>query len=89
MQRKQIKIINKLGLHTRSTSKLISLTSRYSSDIKIIYNNRVINGKSIMETLTLGAAQGSILDIITNGDDELELIEAVEELINNKFGEEK
>lgn len=87
MQEKKILIINKLGLHARAASKLVSLTTRYSSQVEIIHNEKKINGKSIMGLLMLAASKGTELTIVTRGEDEIDLINSIEELINNKFDE--
>lgn len=87
MQQKKVKIANKLGLHARAAAKLVSLTSKYSSKVELIYNNKSVNGKSIMGLMMLAASEGSILEIIVDGEDELELMSHIESLISNKFNE--
>ncbi len=87
MKSLQITIINKLGLHARAASKLVTLAAHYDCDIKILYKNKKANGKSIMGVMMLAAGKGSIISIITDGIDENQAIEALAKLINNRFDE--
>lgn len=88
MIKQQITIQNKLGLHTRAAAKLVDTAKRFESHIELIYRDRVVNCKSIMSVITLGAQKDNILDLIITGDDEEEAREAILKLVNDKFGEE-
>ena len=88
MIKKNITIINKLGLHARAAAKLLDVASRFHSESKIIKSNSSVNAKSIMGLMMLGASKGTELEFVVEGDDEKEAITAIEELINNRFGEE-
>lgn len=89
MIEKQITIINKLGLHARAAAKFVSLTSKYLSDIQVIKDSQQVNGKSIMGVMMLAASKGTTLSLVIDGEDEEALLTAVENLINNRFGEEE
>ncbi|MGE3921025.1 MAG: HPr family phosphocarrier protein [Gammaproteobacteria bacterium] len=88
MIKKQITIINKLGLHARAAAKLVSLASRYACSIELIKNGRSVNGKSIMGVMMLAANQGTELELVIEGEDETDACTALENLINDRFGEE-
>ena len=88
MIKKNITIINKLGLHATAAPKLLDVASRFHSESKIIKSNSSVNAKSIMGLMMLGASKGTELEFVVEGDDEKEAITAIEELINNRFGEE-
>ena len=87
MLRKKITIINKLGIHARAAMKLVTIAGKYQSKILLHFKNREINAKSIMNLMVIGATKGSELHITTEGLDENEAMDAVCELISNKFGE--
>ena len=87
MIKKNIEIINKLGLHARASSKLTQTASQFASDIWIEKNGRKVNAKSIMGVMMLAAAQGSNITIEANGDDETAAFAALQKLINDYFGE--
>ena len=84
-----LEIINKLGLHARAASKLVSVTSKFSSAIYITKGEKTVDAKSIMSVMMLAATKGTNLQIETKGEDQDQAIEAVALLINNKFDEEE
>lgn len=88
MIRHQITIQNKLGLHTRAAAKLVDTAKRFASRIELIHHERVVDCKSIMGVITLGAQKDNVLDLIITGEDEKEALAAITKLINDKFGEE-
>jgi len=89
MLTKEVDIINKLGLHARAAAKFVTCASRYTSDVKVEFNRREVNGKSIMGVMMLAAAKGSKLTLMVEGDDEQEATSALEALIADRFGEEE
>lgn len=89
MPRKEIKIINKLGLHARASAKLTQTASDFSADIWIERNGRRVNAKSIMGVMMLAAAQGSSVTIETDGADADEALFALEALFADRFGEDE
>ena len=64
-----IEIINKLGLHARAAAKLVSTASQYTSSIRLGKGERLIDAKSIMALLMLGAGKGSVLRLRCEGKD--------------------
>lgn len=87
MIRREVEIINKLGLHARASTRLTQVAGCYASDIMITRGDRRVNAKSIMGVMMLAASKGSKLTIEANGPDEQEAIAALVELISNRFGE--
>lgn len=84
---KTITIINKLGLHARAAAKFVATSSKFTSELTVIKNNQQINGKSIMGVMMLAASKGTALELKAEGEDEQALIDAIEQLILNKFDE--
>ena len=87
MQRQDIEIINKLGLHARASAKLTQLATQFKSEVWVTRNERRVNAKSIMGVMMLAAAKGSVVQVETEGEDEVEAMEALRMLIMDKFGE--
>jgi phosphocarrier protein len=83
-----VTLINKLGLHARASAKLVSLASEFESEITLTRNGQAVNAKSIMGLMMLAAAKGAELELCTDGRDEQRALEALIELIHNRFGEE-
>jgi phosphotransferase system HPr (HPr) family protein len=88
MIRHQIIIQNKLGLHTRAAAKLVDIAKRYASRIELVFNDRVVDCKSIMGVITLGAQKDNVVDVMITGEDEEQAIEAINKLVDGKFGED-
>ncbi len=86
---KEIKIINKLGLHARAAAQFVKTANQFSSDVKVLKNRMEVNGKSIMGVLTLAASMGTTIKIICQGPDSKEALEALCQLIENKFSEKE
>ena len=87
MQERKLTIVNRLGLHARAAVKLVSVCSKYVSEVVIVANGRRANGRQMMAILLLSASMGATISIEASGPDEVEAITAVTRLINNGFGE--
>lgn len=83
----EITIINKLGLHARAATKFAEVANKFASCIKVNFNEKSIDGKSIMSLMLLAAAQHSQLELSADGPDEQDAINALADLIKNRFGE--
>ncbi len=89
MIKKDITIINKLGMHARAAAKFVSLASTFKSDIELEKGHRRVNGKSIMGVMMLAASKGSTITLYADGGDEDNAVTRLENLINDRFGEEE
>jgi len=87
MLQQEVLIKNKLGLHARASAKLTQLASRFPCDIWLSRDGRRVNAKSIMGVMMLAAAKGSTISIETSGDQEQEAMSAIQELVDDCFGE--
>lgn len=87
MIQQQITIINKLGLHARAASKLVNLAAQFSSSVLLNNQGTQINAKSIMGVMMLAASKGTEMSIEVDGDDENDCMQALVNLINNRFDE--
>jgi len=87
MQQREVEIVNKLGLHARAAAKLTQLAGGFQCEIWLSRNGRRVNAKSIMGVMMLAAAKGSKVAIETSGADEEAAMQAIVQLIAEKFGE--
>ncbi|HVT82928.1 MAG TPA: HPr family phosphocarrier protein [Phycisphaerae bacterium] len=85
---RQVTIQNKLGLHARPAMQFVDVANQFQSGIKVCKGDQVVDGKSIMQMMMLAATQGTALKIIAEGDDAGKALDALEQLINARFGEE-
>lgn len=87
MQKRDIEITNKLGLHARASAKLTQLASSFKCEVNLERNGRRVNAKSIMGVMMLAAGKGTTIAIETEGDDEVAAMTGLVALIEDKFGE--
>ena len=87
MLQHEAQIIKKLGLHARASAKLTQVASGFASEVWLSRNGKRVNAKSIMGVMMLAAAKGSTVQIQTDGSDETQAMQALLDLINDKFGE--
>ena len=87
MPRGDAAIINKLGLHARASAKLTQLASGFPCEVWLERNGRRVNAKSIMGVMMLAAAKGSTITIDTEGEQADEALQAIQELVADRFGE--
>ena len=88
MIERELEIKNRLGLHARAAAKLVHVTGRYSSQVRLQKDGEEVDAKSILGVLLLAAAQGSRIVVRCDGEDESEAMDAISDLIANRFDEE-
>jgi phosphocarrier protein len=79
--------MNRLGLHARAAAKLVTLCSRYASNVVLVANGRRADARHFIAVLMLSAGMGTAVLIQVSGPDENEAMSAVSRLISNGFGE--
>jgi phosphocarrier protein HPr len=89
MPRADAEIMNKLGLHARASAKLTQLAGSFPCEVWMERGTRRINAKSIMGVMMLAAGKGSTVTIDTEGERADEALQAMLELIANRFGEDE
>jgi len=87
MEKRQVVVRNRSGIHARAAAKLVTLCARYRSRVVIFCNGRTADGKHMIALLTLSAAMGAQVVIEVTGPDEGEAAVAVTRLISDGFGE--
>lgn len=83
-----VTIVNLLGLHARAAARLVTLASKFESDIRVRKDAREVSGKSIMGVMMLAAAKGSQITLIAEGPDQQQALDELAALIADKFDEE-
>lgn len=87
----RIKVEHASGLHARPASMFVKTANTFSSNIIVQNLNEMsvpVNAKSILSILTLGVSQNHEIEIIAEGEDADEAVNALKSLIDNNFGEE-
>ena len=87
MPRVEAEILNKLGLHARASAKLTQLAGSFPCEVWMERGSRRINAKSIMGVMMLAAGKGATVTVDTEGERADEAMQALLQLIADKFGE--
>ncbi len=87
-QCREMKILNKHGMHARPAALFIKTASKFTSEITIEKEGTKVSGKSIMGLLTLEMYHGSVIKVHADGPDAEQALDAIEELVRRKFDEE-
>jgi phosphocarrier protein HPr len=88
MIEREVKIVNRLGLHARAAAKLVHLAGKFESNVLLLRNGEEVDAKSILGILLLAAAQGAELRVRCDGRDESEALDALAGLIAAGFDED-
>jgi phosphocarrier protein len=91
-QSRQLLIQNELGLHARAAAQLVNLAGKHRPDLFLRRDDLEVNGKSIMGVLMLAAGKGTPITARSVGSDARalkSLLDDIEALVNDKFGEER
>ena len=80
-------VVNTQGFHARPAHLFVKMAMTFKSKVQIQKGNQVIDGKSILDLLTLGAGNGTQLKLKAVGPDAAELVEALAQLVEGGFGE--
>ncbi|UXN03953.1 HPr family phosphocarrier protein [Bartonella sp. HY406] len=85
---RDIGICNKRGLHARASAKFVKLVGSFNADVHVEKDGMSVGGTSIMGLMMLAASPGCKIRVIASGDDANAVLDAIEELVNERFGEE-
>ena len=84
----RVKIVNKLGMHARASAKFVQVAKSFPCSVQLGHDeNELVNGKSMMQIMTLAATQGAELVLKTEGEEAESAYETIVQLIADCFGE--
>ncbi len=86
---RELQIVNRKGLHARATAKFVQCVERFDADVRVSRCGETVGGDSIMGILTLGAGIGSTITVFASGAEAGAALEALAELVANRFGEDE
>jgi len=81
---KDLTVLNKKGLHARPAAIFVNLAEKFDVTVTVTKGSEVINGKSIMGLLMLGAVEGTVLKITVEGDQAQDAIVEFEKFFNKQ-----
>ncbi|MBY0581652.1 MAG: HPr family phosphocarrier protein [Sphingomonas sp.] len=83
-----VTITNRRGLHARASAKFVTLASTLPVEVQVVKDGSPVNGRSIMGLMMLGAAMGDYITISAEGDGAQDAVDALAQLVEDKFGED-
>jgi len=86
---KKLRITNELGLHARAAAKIVALAAQYKAKLYLRKGDHEVDGLSILSILTLACPKGTELEAVAVGEDAEALLEALNDLFVQNFGEIK
>jgi len=87
MPEREVKIVNKLGIHARPAAEIVKTAGKFRSSVTIVRDDLEVNAKSIMGVMMLAAEFGATIVIRAVGEDAEQALDALQTVIANKFGE--
>lgn len=88
MTERQLKIINEKGLHARASAKFVEFVEAFDASAEVTKDGMSVSGDSIMGLLMLGASRGTQITVSTSGPQADALLDALDQLVQNLFGED-
>lgn len=85
MTRREVTIVNTLGLHARAAARFVHVAGRFASQIRVTRGSRTMDGKSILGLLLLSAGRGTVIEIAAEGADEQDAVDALAALAARGF----
>jgi len=87
--RRKVRVVNDQGLHARPCHSIVSTAQNFQSELWIRSGQNEVNGKSIIQLMTLGASVGTELELRVRGRDAESLLSQIEGLFASGFGEDQ
>lgn len=85
---REFSIINQRGLHARASAKFVQVVSAHDATVEVEKDGVTVGGTSIMGLMMLAASPGCCISVKASGPQAMEVMQALEELISSRFGEE-
>ncbi|PID36387.1 MAG: HPr family phosphocarrier protein [Rhodobacterales bacterium] len=84
---RRMKIVNQKGLHARASARFVEVTDAHDARAIVAKDGMQAEGDSIMGLLMLGASCGTEIEVATSGAEAQKLMDALDALVADKFGE--
>lgn len=82
-----LRIINRKGLHARASAKFAAVCEQFDATVRVSRDQQTVTGSSLMGLLLLAANQGSEIALAAEGPDAAAALDALSELVANRFDE--
>lgn len=83
-----LEIVNERGLHARASAKFVKVAEQYDAEVQVTKGCYTVGGTSIMGLMMLAASKGCHIDVTATGAESEKALDAIAELVANRFDEE-
>ena len=84
-----VEIVNERGLHARASAKFVKLASQFDATVTVTRDDHTVDAQSIMGLMMLGAGPGCAVEIAAEGPQAEEALDALTQLIVDRFDEDR
>lgn len=82
-------IINQKGLHARASAKFVHTVEKFDAQVRVSRGGETVGGTSIMGLMMLAASPGTTITVEATGRQAAEVVDALQQLLATRFGEEE
>jgi phosphocarrier protein HPr len=84
-----VEIVNQRGLHARASAKFVKMAAAFDAEVTVTKDGATVDARSIMGLMMLAAGPGAEIEIAAEGPDAEAALEALSQLVADRFDEEK
>jgi phosphocarrier protein len=84
-----VEIANQRGLHARASAKFVKLAAGFEAEVTVTKDGSTVDARSIMGLMMLAAGLGCCIEISAQGPQAAEAVEALSQLVEDRFDEER
>jgi len=84
-----VEIVNERGLHARASAKFVKTAAQFEAEVKVSRDGQTVDAQSIMGLMMLAAGIGSSVEILAEGPDAEAALDALTQLVSDRFHEER
>ncbi|HWA63431.1 MAG TPA: HPr family phosphocarrier protein [Caulobacteraceae bacterium] len=84
-----VEIVNERGLHARASAKFVKLATSFDAEVQVSKDDNTVDARSIMGLMMLAAGIGSTIRISAEGPEAQQAVEALTDLVANRFEEDR
>ncbi len=84
-----VEIVNERGLHARASARFVKLAGAFDAQVRVTKDDQTVDAQSIMGLMMLAAGPGSSIEITAQGRQAKEAVQALADLVEGRFEEER
>ena len=84
-----VEILNERGLHARASAKFVKLAASFDAEVQVAKDDNAVDARSIMGLMMLAAGPGSHVNIHAEGREARAAVDALAQLVTNRFEEDR